>query len=101
MKHFSLYVFQRIQKVRRSKEVPEVKSKRLSGKAKGKSVGKVVHHLKMLVINDLSAKIIDNIVGKHVAKDSVVITDNSPSHNNFADYFTEHIAVILLVVSVY
>ncbi|WP_175307337.1 IS1595 family transposase [Bacteroides thetaiotaomicron] len=65
----------------------------MSEKAKGKSVGKVVHYIKMLVINDLSAKTIDGIVRKHVAKDTVVVTDNSSSHNNFADYFTEHIVV--------
>lgn len=52
------------------------------GKAKGKSVGKVVHYIKMLVINDLSANTIDGIVRKHVAKDTVVVTDNSSSHNN-------------------
>lgn len=78
------------------KKCPEAaaeKIKRLSEKAKGKSVGKVVHYIKMLVINNLSAKTIDGIVRKHVAKDTVVVTDNSSSHNNFADYFTEHIVV--------
>lgn len=74
-------------------ETAAEKVKRLAGKAKGKSVGKVVHYIKMLVINDLSAKTIDDIVRNHVAKDTVVITDNSSSHNNFAEYFAEHIAV--------
>lgn len=74
-------------------ETASEKVKRLAEKAKGKSIGKVVHYIKMLVINDLSAKTIDNIVRNHVAKDTVVITDNSSSHKNFAEYFAEHVAV--------
>lgn len=74
-------------------EAAAEKIKRLSEKAKGKSVGKVVHYIKMLVFNDLGAKTTDGIVRKHVAKDTVVVTDNSSSHNNFADCFTEHTAV--------
>ncbi len=77
----------------KSPETAAEKVKRLSGKAKGKSVEKVVHYIKLLVINDLTAKTIDDIVRKHVVKDTVIITDNSTSHNNFADYFTEHIAI--------
>lgn len=77
----------------KSPETAAEKVKRLSGKAKGKSVEKVVHYIKLLVINDLTAKTIDDIVRKHVVKDTVIITDSSTSHNNFADYFTEHIAV--------
>lgn len=63
---------------------------RFTSKAKGKSVKKVVHYIKMLVLDNLNACTIDKIVREHVSKDSVVFTDGSSSHVNFADHFAKH-----------
>ena len=64
---------------------------KLAGKAKRKSVAKVVHYIKMFVLDDLSAQVIDKIVQQHIDKDTIVITDGSSSHINFKDYFKKHV----------
>lgn len=63
---------------------------RFANKTKGKSVNKVVHYIKMLVIDSLKAETIDKVVREYVSKDTVVVTDNSSSHVNFAKYFARH-----------
>ena len=67
------------------------KAAKLAAKAKRQTVGKVVHYIKMFVLDDLSAPVIDKIVQQHVGKDTIVITDGSSSHINFKDFFKEHI----------
>ena len=57
---------------------------------KGKSIKKVVHYIKMFVLDNLNANTIDKIVREYVAKDAVVITDNSSSHVNLSEYFSKH-----------
>ena len=64
---------------------------RLAKKARSLSVGKVVHYIKMFVLDDLSAPAIDKIVEEHVGKDTVVVTDGSSSHVNFKDFFKKHV----------
>ena len=64
---------------------------RLAKKARSQSVGKVVHYMKMFVLDDLSAPAMDKIVEEHVGKDSVVVTDGSSSHVNFKDFFKKHV----------
>lgn len=66
------------------------KAGRLAGKVKRQSVGKVVHYIKMFVLDDLSASTIDKIVQQHVRKDTVIVTDGSSSHINLKDYFKRH-----------
>lgn len=44
----------------------------------------------MFVIEDLSAKTLDEIVRKYVDKDAIVVTDGSSSHINFKEYFKRH-----------
>lgn len=63
---------------------------KLATKIKGMSVKKVVHYIKMLVLDNLNASTIDKIVREHVDKDTVVVTDNSSSHVNFSEYFSKH-----------
>lgn len=59
-------------------------------KAERQSVGKVVHYIKMFVINNLSADTLDKIVRKHIDKDTVIVSDGSSSHINFEGYFKGH-----------
>lgn len=66
------------------------KASRLISKTKGKTVGKIVHYIKMFVIDNLSAKTLDEIVRKHVNEDTIVVTDGSTSHMNFREYFKSH-----------
>lgn len=47
------------------------------------SVGKVVHYIKMFVIDNLSADTLDKIVHKHIDKDTVIVSDGSSWHINF------------------
>ena len=65
------------------------KAAKLAVKAKNQSVAKVVHYIKMFVLDDLSAQVIDQIVQEHIGKDTIIITDGS-SHVNFKDYFKKH-----------
>lgn len=66
------------------------KVSKLISKTKGRSVGKIVHYMKMFVIDNLSAKTLDEIVRRHIDKDTVVVTDGSMSHTNFKEYFKGH-----------
>ena len=66
------------------------KASKLISKTKGKSVGKIAHYIKMFVIDNLSAKTLDEIVRRHIDKDAVVVTDGSMSHTNFKEYFKGH-----------
>lgn len=63
---------------------------KIASKMKGKSIKKVVHYIKMFVLDNLKANTIDKIVREHVAKDAVVITDNSSSYVNLSEYFSKH-----------
>ena len=67
------------------------KAAKLAKKAQRQSVGKVVHYIKMFVLDDLTASAIDKIVQEHVGKDTVVVTDGSSSHVNFKDFFKKHV----------
>lgn len=67
------------------------KAAKLAGRAKRQSVAKVVHYIKMFVLDDLSAPVIDKIVQQHIGKDTIVITDGSSSHVNFKEYFKKHV----------
>ena len=67
------------------------KAAKLAKKAKRQSIGKVVHYIKMFVLDDLTASAIDKIVQEHVGKDTVVVTDGSSSHVNFKDFFKRHV----------
>lgn len=62
----------------------------LSEKSEKQSVGKVVHYIKMFVIDNLSSETLNKIVRKHVEKDTVIITDGSSSHVKFKEYFKRH-----------
>lgn len=53
----------------------------------GRKIGKVVHYIKMFVIDNLSADTLDKIVHKHIDKDTVIVSDGSSSHINFEGYF--------------
>lgn len=66
------------------------KAGKFASKMKGKSTKKVVHYIKMFVLDNLNASTIDTIVREHVAKNAVVITDNSSSHVNLSEYFFRH-----------
>ena len=66
------------------------KASKLISKTKGKSVCKIVHYIKMFVIDNLSAKTLDEIVRRHIDKDTIVVTDGSMSHANFKEYFKSH-----------
>ena len=66
------------------------KAARLTERTKGRTIGKTVHYIKMFVIEDLSAKTLDEIVRKCVDKDAIVVTDGSSSHINFKEYFKRH-----------
>lgn len=63
---------------------------KLSKKAKGLSVPKAVHYLKMFVVDNLSSETLDKIVRKHVERDTVIVTDGSSSHTKFREYFKSH-----------
>lgn len=67
---------------------------KLSKKAKSKSVKKVVHYIKMFVIEDLKAETIDKILEKSLDKNTIIVTDGSSSHVNLKDNFANHIAVV-------
>ena len=47
----------------------------LQKKAKGQSVKKVVHYIKMFAIDDQKATTIDKIVGRNVSKLTIIVTD--------------------------
>lgn len=66
------------------------KAGKFASMMKGKSIKKVVHYIKMFVLDNLNANTIDKIVREYVAKDAVVITDNSSSHVNLSEYFSKH-----------
>ena len=70
------------------------KASKLAGKARRQSVAKVIHYVKMFVLDDLSAPVIDKIVQQHIEKDTIVITDGSSSHINFKDYFKKHVPYV-------
>ena len=63
------------------------KASKLTKKAERQSIGKVVHYIKMFVIDNLSADTLDKIVRKHIDKDTVIVSDGSSSHINFEGYF--------------
>ena len=63
------------------------KASKLAKKAERQSIGKVVHYIKMFVIDNLSADTLDKIVRKHIDKDTVIVSDGSSSHINFEGYF--------------
>ena len=44
------------------------KAAKLAKKAERQSIGKVVHYIKMFVIDNLDADTLDKIVRKHIAK---------------------------------
>lgn len=63
------------------------KASHLAKKAERQNIGKVVHYIKMFVIDNLSADTLDKIVRKHIDKDTVIVSDGSSSHINFEGYF--------------
>lgn len=67
------------------------KASKLAVKAKKQTVAKIVHYIKMFVLDNLTAPVIDQIVQQHIDKDTVIITDGSSSHINFKDYFKKHV----------
>lgn len=78
----------------RPKENTNEKISALLKKAKGQSVKKVVHYIKMFVIDDQKATTIDKIVGRNVSKFTTIVTDGSASHVNFEHDFQGHEAHI-------
>lgn len=66
------------------------KAGKLAKKSKSQTVGKTVHYIKMFVVDNLSSETLDDIVRKHVGKDTVIITDGSSSHVKFKEYFKRH-----------
>lgn len=62
--------------------------------SKRQSVKKVVHYIKMFVIDNMEASTIDNIVGKSVSKLTTIVTDGSSSHINLSKNSTGHKAYI-------
>ena len=70
------------------------KASKLAGKARRQSVAKVVHYIMMFVLDNLSAPVIDKIMQQHIGKDTIVVTDGSPSHINFKDYFKKHVPYV-------
>lgn len=53
------------------------KAGKLTASSKRQTVGKVVHYIKMFVIDNLSSETLNKIVRKHVEKDTVIITDGA------------------------
>jgi transposase-like protein len=49
-----------------------------------------VKYIKMVVVEDLKANTISQVVGESVVESSTVITDASSSHVHFKNMFTEH-----------
>ncbi|MEY8612887.1 IS1595 family transposase [Parabacteroides segnis] len=66
------------------------KAGKLTASSKRQTIGKVVHYIKMFVIDNLSSETLNKIVRKHVEKDTVIITDGSSSHVKFKEYFKRH-----------
>lgn len=64
--------------------------KSLMEKERKQSVKKVVHYIKMFVIEDIKAITIDKIVGKSVSAMATIVTDGSSSHINFGSTFAKH-----------
>jgi transposase-like protein len=62
--------------------------------AKNQSVKKVIHYIKMIVIDDQKASTIDKIVGKSINAMTTIVTDGSASHVNFERNFARHEAHI-------
>lgn len=67
---------------------------KLYKRSKGESVKKVVHYIKMFVIEDLKAETIDKLLEKSIDKNTIIVTDGSSSHVNLKDNFAGHIAIV-------
>lgn len=63
---------------------------KLTKKSQKQSIGKVVHYIKMFVVDDLTADTLDKIVRKHINKDTIIVSDGYSSHINFKDNFKGH-----------
>lgn len=68
-------------------ESPIGKVIELAKKVKRQGIGKVVHYMKMLVVDNLSADTLDKVMRRHIDKDTVIVPDASSSHIKFEEYF--------------
>jgi hypothetical protein len=57
---------------------------------KSKKKPRSVNHIKMVVIDDLTAETIDNKAINNIEKASIIDSDNSTSYTNFSKLFAEH-----------
>lgn len=74
----------------RPKNDTNEKIKKLLANEKRQSVKKVVHYIKMFVIEDAKAKTIDKLVEKSINSSTTIVTDGSSSHTHFKDLVDKH-----------
>lgn len=63
-------------------------------KTKHESIKKVVHYLKMIVIEDMKSETVDEIMMKYVDPNAFVVTDGSTSFVNFQKHFRYHVPYV-------
>ena len=61
-------------------------------KVERESIKKVVHYLKMIVVEDLKCKTVDDLMLRYVDPDSFVVTDGSTSFVNLEKHFKYHVS---------
>jgi len=80
---------------KKSKVLVMVESVLVEGKTTKKGKPKKVGHLKMLVINDLKADTITNIVKANVSKSTIIDSDNSTSYVDLKDVVEAHRPIVI------
>jgi hypothetical protein len=80
---------------KKSKVLVMVESVLVEGKTTKKGKPRKVGHLKMLVINDLKADTITNIVKANVSKSTIIDSDNSTSYVDLKDVVEAHRPVVI------
>lgn len=71
-------------------EQKEQSAAKLAKKVQASSIGKVVHYIKMFVIDDLRAETLDKIMRKHIDQGTVIVSDGFSSHDKFEEHFKGH-----------
>lgn len=80
---------------KKSKVLVMVESVPVEGKTTKKGKPRKVGHLKMLVIDDLKAETITNMVISNVSKSTVIDSDNSTSYVNLKDVVEAHRPLVI------
>ena len=80
---------------KKSKVLVMVESVPVEGKTTKKGKPRKVGHIKMLVINDLKADTITNVVKANVSKSTIIDSDNSTSYVDLKDVVETHRPVVI------